>query len=353
MAAKEQGLPNFCSLPVTREREFDSSIDPNRLSLLRSLDRKWVNGTVLHYSFFNGDPAWDAADDQKEVVRAAFEVWKKAEIGLGFEEVTSLEDAEVRIGFQQGDGSWSALGRDALQMGVRERTMNLGWNMNVPGPNGLDTAVHEIGHTLGFPHEHQNPNAGIVWDEEAVYNALAAPPNNWSREETYFNIIRKLSPQAFEGSGWDRDSIMHYQFSKGLILHPPGFKNEPLIPAEGLSDIDLEEVRRFYPALDPTDYTELKPFELHTVAIDAGQQLDFVIKPESSRTYNIRTFGPSDTVMVLFEGIEDSRFLAGDDDSGTDRNASISVRLFRDRRYVLRLRLYWQQASGTTALLMW
>ena len=29
-----------------------------------------------------------------------------------------------------------------------------------------DTALHGIGHTLGLPHEHQNPNAGIVWDVE-------------------------------------------------------------------------------------------------------------------------------------------------------------------------------------------
>jgi len=40
---------------------------------------------------------------------------------------------------------------------------------------GLDTAVHEIGHSLGFPHEYQNPKAGIVWNEEAVYAALGQP----------------------------------------------------------------------------------------------------------------------------------------------------------------------------------
>ena len=53
--------------------------------------------------------------------------------------------------------------------------MNFGWDLTQPGE--IDTAIHEIGHTLGFPHEHQNPHAGIVWDEEAVYAALAQPPN--------------------------------------------------------------------------------------------------------------------------------------------------------------------------------
>ena len=71
MAEKEETLPRLCSLPVTRERQFDASLDPERLSLLRSLDRKWVNGTTLHYAFFDGHPKWDAGDEQKEVVREA------------------------------------------------------------------------------------------------------------------------------------------------------------------------------------------------------------------------------------------------------------------------------------------
>jgi hypothetical protein len=44
-----------------------------------------------------------------------------------------------------------------------------------------DTALHGIGHTLGLPHEHQNPNAGIVWDEKTVYTSLGGPPNSWPR----------------------------------------------------------------------------------------------------------------------------------------------------------------------------
>ena len=50
-----------------------------------------------------------------------------------------------------------------------ERTMNFGWDLTTS--YGHDTALHEIGHTLGFPHEHQNPTAGIVWNEPAVLAA--------------------------------------------------------------------------------------------------------------------------------------------------------------------------------------
>ncbi len=342
----------FCSLPITPDRQFEGRIDPNRLSLLRSLDRVWANGTVLHYAFFDDKPRWRATDAEKEVVRQAFETWKKVGIGLEFEHVTRLEEAEIRIGFQAGDGAWSYLGRDILDQPSQERTMNLGWDVTLDGPNGLDTVVHEIGHTLGFPHEHQNPNAGIAWDEEAVYAALAAPPNGWTRAQTFHNIIRKLDPQSFEGSTWDPDSIMHYPFEAGLIVEPADYRNG-LDPAPGLSDIDQVEVRNFYPPILPTDYERLEPLSLQRLEIGPGGQLNYVVRPEVSGTYNFRTFGLSDTVMVLFEGVDHPRFLAGDDDSGTSLNASIRTRLFADRTYLLRLRLYWEQDEGRTALLMW
>ncbi len=100
----------------------------------------------------------------------------------------------------------------------QERTMNFGWDLTTP--YGRDTALHEIGHALGFPHEHQNPLAGIVWDEEKVYRYFAGPPNNWPRQTTHHNIIRKISADLVEGSAWDKDSIMHYQFPAGLIISP-------------------------------------------------------------------------------------------------------------------------------------
>ena len=57
--------------------------------------------------------------------------------------------------------------------------------------------------------------------------------------------------------------------------------------------------------------------------------------------------------MVLFEEINDApTSYAGDDDSGTDRNASITARLFAGRKYTLRLRLFSAQSQGEGALMM-
>lgn len=360
---------NFCDLPDVPERTLNPNMDPHRLQLIQILDKKWVNGTILHYYFFDKDSdgrerilsngssewiTWTTNEREKEIVRNAFNTWKNQGIGIDFKEVDSREEAEIRIGFMRGDGSWSYLGRDIIDIGIGrdERTMNFGWDLT-RNTNGLDTAIHEIGHTLGFPHEHQNPNTGIIWDEEAVYRALSSPPNNWNRETTYRNIIRKINPDSIQGSGWDPESVMHYPFYPGLILEPEEFRINGITPSGGLSERDKIWVRTFYPPLQNT-FPELKVFESAKLVLQPGEQQNFVIQPEGSRRYNIRTFGNSDTVIVLFEEANgELLYLAGSDDSGTDDNAEISSRLRKDRKYVLRIRMYFEDIAGETAVMMW
>ena len=272
---------------------------------------------------------------------------------MEFKEVNHPADAEIRIAFEPG-GSWSYVGRDAIDLvpDQNERTMNFGWDLTTP--YGRDTALHEIGHALGFPHEHQNPNAGIVWNEENVYSYFGGSPNYWNRDKTFNNVIRKISPAGVQGSQWDKDSIMHYQFTAGLIITPEQYQTHPLIPEQGLSNIDIEEVRKFYPEEADLQLSELKPYLSQMVQIDPGDQLNFVIKPRISRRYTIQTFGNFDTVIVLFEDSEgESVYLAGDDDSGTNFNAQIETRLLRGHTYYLRLRLYYAESMGQGAVMIW
>jgi len=344
----------FCRLPQVPDRPLGREVNPQRAGLINTLGKKWVNGTVLHYYFFDSPPQWSTGEAEKDVVRRAFRIWKELGIGLEFREVEAASEAEIRIGFLRGDGAWSYVGRDIIDLGLGPdaRTMNFGWDLT-RHPSEIDTAVHEIGHTLGFPHEHQNPNAGIVWNEEAVYAKLAGPPNFWSRETTYHNIIRKISPDTVQGSTWDPDSVMHYPFEPGLIDLPEQYRNG-LVPAGGLSERDRRWVRTFYPPLGPEPEPELRLAESVKLAIAPGEQRNFRVRPSATRYYNFGTFGASDTVMVLFEEIDgELRYLSGDDDSGVDRNASLRVKLFAGRHYVLRIRLYYAQQTGETAVMMW
>jgi hypothetical protein len=357
----------YCSLPQTAPRVFAPNTEPGRTRAILKLASKWVNGTTLRYYFFdratdgqtvffaNGTSEWrpwTTADAEKNVVRRAFQAWKAVGIGLDFKEVNSRTDAEIRIGFQRGDGAWSYIGREILNLGADKRTMNFGWDL-ARRPDEVDTAIHEIGHTLGLPHEHQNPNAGIVWNEEAVYAALGGPPNNWDRNKTFHNIIRKIDPDTVQGSNWDPDSIMHYPFQAGLIDKPEQYRTG-LDPAGGLSERDKTWVKTFYPRLGATDYEDLKPFDSKRLSIREGEQRNFVIRPEATRNYEIRTFGTSDTVIVLFEDDNgELRYRAGDDDSGEDRNAYLKLKLVAGRRYVLRVRLYYANQAADTAVMLW
>ena len=342
---------NRCSLRQMAERPLSPSIQGQRLRLIREGEHKWVNGTKLHYYFYKPEHPWGGAKAQADVVRNAFKKWKELDIGLEFEEVERPGDAEIRISFVQDDGAWSYVGREVLKH-PGESTMNFGWDLTQPGE--IDTAIHEIGHTLGFPHEHQNPNAGIVWDEEAVYAALAQPPNRWTRETTFFNIIRKISPDEVQGSNWDPDSIMHYPFGPGLIKKPEKYSAAGLRPAGGLSPRDTQWVRTFYPTLAQADVTELRVAQSAPLNLAPREQRNFLIKPTETRHYDIGTFGTSDTVLVLFEQDgKENRYLSGDDDSGEDRNARIRIKLLSGRTYVLRVRLYFANAAGQTSCMFW
>lgn len=352
---KSQQYEQFshCGLPTVPDRALESHIDPGRAFLIRYIEKKWVNNTILHYYFFTAPASWRGSDDQKNAVRAAFKTWKNLGIGLEFEEVQNPNDAEVRIGFQRG-GSWSYVGRDSIDVAgsSSQRTMNFGWDLTTP--YGKDTALHEIGHALGFPHEHQNPNAGIVWDVDAVNDYFSGPPNNWDERKIHHNIIRKISTAEVVGTDWDKDSIMHYRFGKGLIKVPTEYKDKALIPRPGLSDTDKAEVRKFYPAPSKKTLPLLKPFLSQIVKVASGQQLDYEIKPEISRKYTIQTFGAMDTVIVLFEDDDGTPiYLDGDDDSGSSYNSRIEIRLISTRTYYLRLRLYHSTGVGQGGVMLW
>ncbi len=366
----EATFPNYCFIPKIIEPQLDPNMSPGRLELIVGLAKKWVNGTTLHYYFFDEDNdgrtvtftdgstkwrTWRTSDEERQVVRNAFQKWKDVDVGLNFEEVDSRDEAEIRIGFQRGDGSWSFLGRDIIDLDLspNDRTMNFGWDLTRSSTE-IDTAIHEIGHTLGFPHEHQNPFAGIVWDEEAVYAALAKPPNRWDRNKTFHNIIKKIIPDSVQGSDWDANSVMHYPFGVNMILKPEEFKNG-ITPAGGLSARDKTWVRTFYPPIDDSNLPELKPVESVRLGLTPGEQKDFSIKPTATRNYNIQTFGISDTVIVLFEKDGDElRFVSGNDDiTSSDRNSFLNEKLFSGKSYILRIRLYYADRAGETAVMMW
>ncbi len=235
--------------------------------------------------------------------------------------------------------------------------MNFGWDLTADA-YGFTTALHEIGHTIGFQHEHQSPFAGIVWDTDAVYKEFSGPPNSWPKEEIDSNIINKIPPNQVTGSKWDPTSIMEYEFGPGLVKEPVEF-NAGIFPPGTLSSFDVDGVKSFYPAQTPAGdaapvaMPELTIMQSAPINAKSGDQVNFLFTAPVTRKYTFQTFGTLDTVMVVSEkGDTENHYLSGDDDSGTDKNTKIGLPLVKDRQYLVNVRVLFSPGENSGGILV-
>lgn len=357
------------TLPAIVERPLDPGVPHDRSRAIVINEKRWASGTTLRYYFFepgkpglvenqDGSASW--ADfsgplPETEVVRKAFGAWKGLGIGINFEEVSDREYAEVRIGFVRGDGSWSYVGRDVLSHTNRDtRTMNFGWQLS-GWDFGFDTALHEIGHTLGLPHEHQNPKTSIIWNDQAVLSQIAGLPNEWDEETTRSNILRKTPSYEVDGSNEDLDSILNYDFHADLISNSSEYRAKQLFPGGEPCARDARWIRSSYPPHSIDDMRPLEPHLSQRLKIMPGHQVNFVFKPTQTRTYMFQIFGEAHCVLVLFEaeGQDAFRYLDGHDNTATSNNAQFSYRLHRGRTYVLRVILHSAAQPEDVSAMVW
>lgn len=320
-----------------------NNYNDNRLRAFIETRKKWINGTTLRYAFFNGTTS------QILIVENAFRLWKSAGIGLTFTRVLDVNVAELRIKFANDFSAWSYVGTDNLSIPKTQETMHFGWLLDSVHNGTDDTAIHEIGHALGMGHEHQNPLAGIVWNEEAVYKSFAES-QGWDRETTYHNVIKKYAVSDITGSNWDTNSIMHYPFEAGLIVSPAHYSTNALVPAGGLSSVDVSQVRSWYPELNVVTVPSIGYKTIEQILIKPGTELSFRFSPPQSQIYTFQTLGDNvDTLLVLFEEQGLNRIkLAADDDTAGQNHAKIKFALVAGKSYIISIRLYSSTKEGIT-----
>ncbi len=130
-AAGIKGNKPLCSTPPRQAPRLPDAVmgDARRVAAILPTRLKWLNGTVLHYCFFTGNHHFAVPKKQADAIRVAFAAWKAVGIGLEFQEVAQLSEAEVRIGYNEDDGvSESYVGRDVLDHSSRRihDTLRLG-----------------------------------------------------------------------------------------------------------------------------------------------------------------------------------------------------------------------------------
>lgn len=194
----EKNARYYCMLLTGRETEGKT-----KAALLNEF--RWQPGTQVSVAFLEGDSGL-----QSRVAGVAQE-WtgpQMANVELKF---VDSSDADVRIAFQQGNGSWSYLGTMCQQRPASEPTMNYGWLTPDSDDGELRRVVlHEFGHALGLIHEHQNPNRPISWNRAAVIADLSGPPNNWDEVTIENNMFKHYDADELSSTPVDSQSIMMY-----------------------------------------------------------------------------------------------------------------------------------------------
>lgn len=221
---------HYCMLAMPGQDEGQT-----RAALLNQF--KWQPGTRVRARFLEGDP------ELRQRVQAVAKEWTgpdMANLTLAFGDDP---DADVRIAFQEGDGSWSYLGTMCQQIPVSEPTMNYGWlTPDSPEDELRRVVLHEFGHAMGLIHEHQNPDKPISWNRAAVIKDLSRPPNRWDRATIENNIFKRYDPATVTTTVVDKNSIMMYPIPASWTTDgfSAGLNGE-------LSTVDQEFIRVAYP----------------------------------------------------------------------------------------------------------
>lgn len=306
-----------------------------RLAVLTG--KKWKPGRTLRVRFLGGD-----ARVRERLIPFARQWEEHANLKLDF--VGENDEAEIRVAFRQGDGSWSYLGVDALVIAPDRPTMNYGWlDPDDPDREYSRVVLHEFGHALACIHEHMHPQGGIPWDLPKVYEYYTRT-QGWTREEVDRQVLFRYDQTLTNSSQYDRDSIMHYPVPEALTIgdFEVGWNSE-------LSPRDKEFIGRVYPFAERPE-PELLPGREVEASIGAhGEEDHFTFELRDDADATLATLGSSDVVMGLYGPGDRTTLLAFDDDSGRGLNARIHRRLPADR-YWVRVRHWHPEGQGSYRL---
>ena len=292
--------------------------------------KRWPVGSTLHVRFIGGN------ETQRALVREQAAWWTAhANLTFAFDDAP---DAQIRVTFDTSDGAWSYVGTDNAGIPRNEATMNLGF---------MDggTAAHEFGHAIGLAHEHQNPQAGIQWNEAQVLKDLAGPPNFWTPDQIRHNVLSKYSVDQVNGTTFDPKSIMLYFFPASWTLNGVATEANEVLSATDKSFIGSAVAYPKNPVAT-TGLTVNAQRRTKAAIGKAGESDRYSFVVSTGGRHIIATHGTTDVLMSLFGPDSTTDLIATDDDSGVSLNARIIADLVPGT-YHLQVRHYRPTGTGT------
>ncbi len=235
----ETNPDRFCAAFMRNEDPSEAeTLQGSKAALLNSA--KWPFNSKIKVRFLEG------TDHLKARVEHYAQLWVSDDMAaLTFEFVTD-GDADIRISFMQGAGSWSLVGTECFtEPDQTKPTMNFGWLTDQSREEEIrEVVLHEFGHALGLIHEHQNPDGGIQWDEAVVLQELSGAPNFWDEATIRRNVLDHYDPATLTLTEIDPHSIMMYPIPNKWTMgnFETGFNSD-------FSPSDRELIRRAYPSI--------------------------------------------------------------------------------------------------------